>query len=335
MILVTGGTGLVGSHLLYHLVTENKSVKAIYRKKSDLKKVKRIFSFYTSDFDIYFQKIEWVLAELNDIPSLKKAFLNVVKVYHCAAIVSFNSKDYHEMRKINIKGTTNIVNLCISNQISKLCYVSSIATIEKSLSKDHITEKNFWNTSIDKSGYAITKQGAEMEVWRASQEGVDVIIVNPGVIIGSGYWNKGTGNIFSKIYNGFKYYTNGVTGFVGVKDVVNIMIALMKSDIKNERYILVSENASFKDVFFSIADSFNVKRPSKKVTKTLSEIAWRIDLLRSSIFNISPMLSKHSARASHNKKYYSSKKVKIALNYTFEPLSKTIQTTCKHFLKDL
>ncbi len=334
MILVTGGTGLVGSHLLYHLVSKKNTVKAIYREKSDLQKVKRVFSYYTDDFEVYFRKINWVLATLNDITSLQNAFLNITQVYHCAAIVSFNSKDYLEMRKSNIKGTTNIVNLCISNQIDKLCYVSSIATIEKSLNKNSITEKNFWNTSVDKSDYAITKHGAEMEVWRASQEEVDVIIVNPGVILGSGFWNKGTGNLFSKIYNGFKYYTTGVTGFVGVTDVVKIMIELMDSKLKNERYILVSENTSFKDLFFAIADTFKVKRPSKKVTKILSEIAWRIDLLKSSILNSTPMLSKYSARASHNKNIFSSKKIQMAINFTFEPLSETIQTTCGDFIKD-
>ncbi len=334
MILVTGGTGLVGSHLLYHLVKENNSVKAIYREKSDLQKVKRVFSYYSDDFDILFQKIDWVISSLNDIPSLQNAFLNIKKVYHCAAMVSFNPKDYHKMRKINIKGTTNIVNLCISNQIDKLCYVSTIATIEKSLNKKPILEKNTWNASTDKSGYAITKQGAEMEVWRASQEGVDVIIVNPGVILGAGFWNKGTGKLFDNIYNGFKYYTTGITGFVGVIDVVKIMMDLMKSDLVNERYILVSENVSFKDVFFSIADAFKVKRPSKKVTKPLSEMAWRFDLLKSTFLNKAPMLTKYSARASHKKKTFSSKKIQTAINYVFEPLSKTIRTTCDCYLKD-
>jgi len=334
MILVTGGTGLVGSHLLYKLISNNETVRAIYRTEKKLKVVENVFSIYSEDYKSLFNKIEWVLADLNDVPSLQNAFLGVSKVYHCAAMVSFNPKDYHKMRKVNIKGTTNIVNLCISNKIDKLCFVSSIATIEKSLNNDPINENNFWNTSVDKSGYAITKQGAEMEVWRASQENIDVIIVNPGVILGSGFWNNGTGKLFSKIYKGFKYYTTGVTGFVGVTDVVNIMINLMKSNQKNERFILVSENASFKDVFFLIADTFKVKRPSKKVTKLLSEFAWKFDLLKSSIWNTSPMFSKHSARASHKKNYFSSKKIETAINYTFEPLTNTIQVTCKHFIKD-
>ena len=333
MILVTGGTGLVGSHLLYRLATENKYVNAIYREKSDLKQVNNVFKYYTNDFDRIFNKINWFKASLNDIPSLQNAFINITEVYHCAALVSFNPKDYFEMRNTNIQGTTNIVNLCISNQIDKLCYVSSIATIEKSLGKKLITENCNWNASADKSCYAITKHGAEMEVWRASQEGVDVVIVNPGVILGSGFWNKGTGKLFDNIFKGFKYYTTGVTGFVGIADVVNIMIELMKSEIKNEFFILVSENASFKDVFFGIADAFKVKRPSKKVTKIISEIAWRSDLLKSTILNNTPLISKYSARASQNKNYYSSKKIQTAINFSFEPLSKTIQTTCNHYLK--
>ena len=131
MILVTGGTGLVGSHLLYQLLLNNDTVKAIHQKSSDLKAVKKVLAYYTSSFEVFFKKIIWVEAELNDIPALEIAFKDVSFVYHCAAFVSFDPRDYIKMRKINIDGTTNIVNLCISHTIKKLCFVSSIATIEK------------------------------------------------------------------------------------------------------------------------------------------------------------------------------------------------------------
>ena len=334
MILVTGGTGLVGSHLLYHLSQQEDKIRAIHRPESDLQKVKNVFIYYTDQPEIPFNKIEWVETSLNDISELEKVFNQITRVYHCAAVVSFDPKDYRIMRKVNIEGTENIVNLSILNKIDKLCFASSIATLSKSVDGKEITEENYWTNTQGKSGYAITKQGAEAEVWRAGQEGVEVVIVNPGVILGPGFWEKGTGKLFDKIYKGFKYYTTGVTGFVGVNDVVKAMMQLMESNLKNERFILVAENASFKDVFFLIADHFGVKRPYKKVSPFLSEIGWKLAWIKGKLLNKAPDLTKYSARASHQKKYYSSEKIKNALAFSFEPLEKTIETTCKNYLKD-
>ncbi|MCF6168072.1 NAD-dependent epimerase/dehydratase family protein [Lutibacter sp.] len=333
MILVTGGTGLVGSHLLYQLVLKNNTVRAIHRKNSNLNAVRKVFSYYSADFETLFDKIEWIEADITDVYSLEKAFKNVTEVYHAAALISFNPKDNKAMRKVNIEGTSNIVNLCIAQKVRKLCYVSSIATIEKSIDNKIIDENCEWNIELNNYGYAITKHGAEMEVWRASQEGVDMVIVNPGVILGAGFWHNGPGELFTKIYNGLKFYSEGVTGFVSATDVVKVMIQLMKSDIKNERYILVSENVSFKDVFFKIADSFNKKRPSIKTTKLMSAIGWRLEKIRAFFTRKHPLLTKQSSKAIHNKHYYASEKIKKAINFKFEPVFTTIEAVCKLYEK--
>ena len=329
MILVTGGTGLVGSHLLYHLALENDVIKAIHRKNSDLNTVKNVFRYYTEDFELLIQKIEWVEADITDIFSMEKAFKNVTEVYHSAAMVSFDPKDYKAMRKVNIEGTSNIVNFCIDFGIKKLCFVSSVAAIEKSFNNKIIVENDHWNNEMNNYGYAITKYGAEMEVWRGSQEGIPCVIVNPGIILGAGFWHNGSGALFSKIDKGLRFYSEGVTGFVGVKDVVSVMIQLMKSNILNERFILVSENKSFKDVFFLIADNLNKKRPSIKVTEFMSAIGWRLEKIRSVLTGKAPLLTVHSAKSIHNKHYYSSDKVKKALHYDFEFVANTIKKVCK------
>ncbi|AMC12226.1 NAD-dependent epimerase [Lutibacter profundi] len=333
MILVTGGTGLVGSHLLLQLVLKNNMVRAIHRKNSNLNAVKKVFSYYSSNFETLFKKIEWVEADITDVFSLEKAFENVSEVYHAAALISFNSKDNKAMRKVNIEGTSNIVNLCIAKKVKKICYVSSIATIEKSINNKIIDENCEWNVELNNYGYAITKHGAEMEVWRASQEGVDVVIVNPGVILGAGFWHNGSGELFSKIYNGLKFYSEGITGFVSTTDVVKIMIQLMQSDIKNERYILVSENVSFKDVFFKIADSFNKKRPTIKTTKFMTAIGWRLEKIRAILTHKPPLLTKQSSKAIHNKHYYSSEKIKKAIDFQFESVFATVKAVCKLYEK--
>jgi len=331
MILVTGGTGLVGSHLLYQLVKVGNKVRAIHRNTSNLDAVKRVFSYYTKDFENLFSQINWLEADICDTPSLEKAFVDISYVYHCAAIISFDSKDYQKMRKTNIEGTANMVNFSIDNTIKKFCFVSSIASIEKNTKNKLIDETGDWNTETNNYGYAITKYGAEMEVWRGSQEGLDIVIVNPGVILGSGFWHNGPGELFTRVNKGFKFYSEGVTGFVGVKDVVKAMIKLMKSSIKNERFILVSKNTSFKNIFFQIADNFNKKRPSIKVTKTLSGIAWRLEWIKSKITGKAPMITKHSASAALRNYEYSSNKIRKDLGFEFETLEITIKDVCKDF----
>ncbi|SDT86437.1 Nucleoside-diphosphate-sugar epimerase [Polaribacter sp. Hel1_33_78] len=332
MILVTGGTGLVGSHLLYHLCLQNVAIRAIYRTKSSLENVKKVFRYYTENENL-FSKIEWYQADITDVPKMIPAFSDVKQVYHCAAFISFNPKDYRKMRKVNIHGTAIIVNLCIAAKIEKLCFVSSIAAVGDSLKGKIVTEENEWNKELDNSGYSITKFGAEMEVWRASQEGVDVVVVNPGVILGSGFWNSGSGKLFSQVNNGFRFYTEGVTGFVSVQDVVKPMILLMNSPVKNERFILISENKSFKEIFFLIADTLGKSRPSIKIKPWQTNLFWRFAWCVSKIARKEPLLSKYSARSAHSVAEYSSEKIQKKINYQFEDLEKSVQRISKRYLK--
>ncbi|WP_159950240.1 NAD-dependent epimerase/dehydratase family protein [Polaribacter septentrionalilitoris] len=330
MILVTGGTGLVGAHLLYHLIKNDEKVRAIYRSKDRIEKVKEVFSFYTDD-DSLISKIEWFKADITQVPAMIPAFKDVTHLYHCAALISFDPKDYREMRKVNIHGTAILVNLAIDAKIKKLCFVGSIASVGDSITGGLITEQCEWNKEADNSGYSITKFGAEMEVWRASQEGVEVVIVNPGVILGSGFWNSGSGKLFSQVNTGFKYYTEGITGFVGVKDVVKSMILLMNSDVKNERFILVSENKSFKEVFFTIAAALGKRPPSIKIKPWQTAILWRVSWVISKFTGKAPLLSKYSARSAHSVSKYSSEKIKKVLNFEFEKIDDVIQRVGSNF----
>lgn len=335
MILVTGGTGLVGSHLLFKLVNNDQKVRAIYRTKEKIETVRHVFSYYTNQVDELFSKIEWVEADLNNIPKLTEAFNGITHVYHCAAYISFDPNSYHSLRQINIEGTANIVNLCISRKINKLCYVSSIAAIGKELSDKLINEESPWNNDEDHSVYAITKYGAEMEVWRGCQEGLDVVIVNPGVIIGPGYWKLGSGSFFKRIYRGLKYYTSGTTGYASVDDVVKIMFLLMKSNIKNERYIIIAENLSFKSFFTKIANALNAVPPKKEASSLLLQIAWRMDWLRSKIRGKHRRLVKHSVKSIQSITNYDNTKVKRDLNFEFESIDSSISSTSQKFLTDL
>jgi nucleoside-diphosphate-sugar epimerase len=336
MILVTGGTGLVGSHLLYKLVCENQHVKAIYRRPHTLDRVKHVFSYYTENHKALFENIEWVEADLNDIPALQKAFKDITYVYHCAAFVSFEPDKYRQLRKINIEGTANIVNLSVSNKIKKLCYVSSIAAIGHEANPDQlITEQTEWNPEEDNSVYAITKYGAEMEVWRGTQEGVPSVIVNPGIILGPGYWKGGSsGSFFRQIHKGLTYYTTGTSGYIDVWDVCDVMFKLMGSEICNERYILIAENLSFNEFQKKVAQALNVKSATKEAGHLTLEIGWRLDWLMSKLFGKRRRLSKQMAKSIRSKTIYDNSKIKATLQMNFRGIDDSIHKVSKYYLED-
>ncbi|MBR9846803.1 MAG: NAD-dependent epimerase/dehydratase family protein [Algicola sp.] len=336
MILVTGGTGLVGSHLLYKLVNENEQVKAIYRRSHTLERVKHVFSYYSEHHKALFEKIKWVEADLNDIPALEAAFEDVDYVYHCAAFVSFEPDKYYQLRNINIEGTANIVNLCISNSIKKLCYVSSIAAIGHEANPNQlITEETEWNPEADNSVYAITKYGAELEVWRGTQEGVPAVIVNPGIILGPGFWKGGSsGNLFRLIHKGLNYYTSGSTGYIDVWDVCDVMQKLMQSDIRNERFILISENLSFNEFQKKVAQQLDVKPAQKEAGSLILELGWRLDWLMSKLFGKRRKLSKQLAKSVRTKTVYDHTKIKNTLDLEFSTIDNAIEKVAAYYLKD-
>jgi nucleoside-diphosphate-sugar epimerase len=284
-----------------------------------------------------YAKIQWVEADINDIPALEHAFKDITYVYHCAAFVSFEPDKYYQLRKINIQGTANIVNLCIANKVKKLCYVSSVAAIGKDINSEaYSNEETHWNPEEDHSVYAITKYGAEIEVWRGSQEGLDVVIVNPGIILGPGYWRSGgSGSLIRQIYKGIPYYTTGVSSYVDIGDVITVMTKLMNSSIKNERFILASENLSFYDFQLSVARALKVEPAKKEASKIILELGWRLDWLNHKIRGKRRRLSKQMAKTVRSKRYFDNSKIKEALNFEFTPIEDSIQKVSRYFLNDL
>jgi dihydroflavonol-4-reductase len=316
MVLVTGGTGLVGAHLLIHLLEKGEKVRAIYRNLGSTQKTKSLFSLYKKES--LYETIQWIEADIIDIPSLENAFKEIDQVYHCAAIISFDPKEEDLVRKTNIEGTANIVNFCLAFNIKKLCHVSSIAALgDLAAHESIITEETEWNPEKPHSDYAISKYGAEMEVWRGQQEGLEVIILNPGIIIGPGFWEQGSGELFTKVKNGLPFYTKGSTGFIAVTDVVTIMYELMKSSIHGERFTIISQNITFQNLLFTISDSLKVKRPKYHAKPYLMNTLWKLDWIASNVFGQKRQLSKASARSSYSTDLYANEKIKNALNITF------------------
>ena len=334
MILVTGGTGLVGSHLLFELTKSQQKIRALYRSQKTVDKVKQIFAYYTNSVDAQFDRIEWIQSDLNDLPKLAEAFKGVTHVYHCAALISFDPNDYYKLRETNISGTANIVNLSVINGIQKLCYVSSVATMGYDPVK--ITEETTWNPEDQQSVYAITKYEAEMEVWRGIQEGVPSVIVNPGVILGPGFFRSGSGGLFKRVYKGLRYVTEGVSGYVGVTDVIKGMVSLMNGDRKNERYIMVAENLSFLDFTTLISNAFKLAPPKKIARKWMLSFAWRLDWLKHKLRGKKRLLTKNLSKTLRTKSYYCSDKfLEAETAFKFSPISTVVSEVCQIFSKDV
>jgi dihydroflavonol-4-reductase len=336
MILVTGGTGLVGTHLLYDLTRSGNKVRALKRTNSNLANVKKVFSYYTADADSLLSNIEWVDADMLDIYSVLEVMNDVSEVYHCAAMVSFEKKHEAEMMKINVEGTANMVNAALEKNIRKFCHVSSIASLGRAENGGLTSEETFWKSSPDNSNYSISKYAAEREVWRASEEGLNVVIVNPSLIIGGGNWTQSSSNMFSKAYKGIKFYSSGTNGFVDVRDVSAVMIRLMKSEIINQRFLLNAENASFRYYFDLIHDGFGKAKPAIKAGSFLSGFAWRAESIRSLFTGAPPLITQETSRSAHRKSSFANEKVlKVFPDFKFISLADSVKDTCALYLKDV
>jgi nucleoside-diphosphate-sugar epimerase len=333
MILVTGGTGLVGSHLLMQLINEGKSVRAIFRDEKSIEKVKQVFTWNNLSPNLVDEKIEWVESDILNPEDFKNCFEGIRQVYHCAAMVSFNKRDKKELFKTNINGTANLVNLCMDFKIEKLCYVSSTAAVGKAPKDGIRTEDCQWQDD-GVSNYSVSKHLSEMEVWRGIEEGLNAVIVNPSVIIGPGDWNVSSSNLFLKVWKGLKFYSQGGNAFVDVRDVVSCMCNLMNSDITSERFLIVSENLSFRSLFDQIATVLNKPLPNIKAKQWMVDVLWKIEAVKSFIFGSLPLVTKESAESAMTVATYSNQKIKDALNMEFIPTADAIKYTGAIFLQN-
>ncbi len=322
MNLITGATGLLGSYLAKLLIAKGEKVRAIKRKTSDL-----------SLLGAFADRIEWVEADLLDIGSLEDAMKGVSYVYHCAAVISFIPSEIDYMLKVNIEGVSNVMNAALAVGVKKVVHVSSEAAFGVAL-EGKIIDESFADPNINKrTWYYRSKQYGEREAWRAHAEGLDIVIACPATILGGGWWTHQPNSLFSEVYNGLLFYTTGINGFVDVRDTTECMHQLMHSSITGEKFLILSENLSLRDIIWMIADSLKVKRPSFAVGKLLIDIAWRVEALKSLLSKRPPILTKESASLTEINFRYSNEKIKRTLNYDFRPVKETIAETAEVFLK--
>ncbi|MFZ4261811.1 NAD-dependent epimerase/dehydratase family protein [Sphingobacterium sp. HJSM2_6] len=319
MILVTGGTGFLGSTLLQNLIDTGQSVIAIKRFNSHIPEQLKSSSL-----------IQWVDAEITDYFALAEIFPQIKQVYHCAAKVSYQKVDAAEMFNTNIQGTKHIVNLCIKHA-ARLVHVSSIAALGTNKLGLPVKETDKWETLGKIANYSKSKYESEMEVWRGIEEGLEAVIINPSVIMGVGFVMNGSRKIFDLVQKGNKIYTAGSVGIVDVQDVVRVMIQLMHSPIRSERFIVNAENISNKDLLIKISQLMKKPEPRILASAALLSIAWRLSKLISLVNGKKPTITAENAQAANTKLMFDNSKIIQTLGVSFKPIDEILREVCKTY----
>ncbi|MEG1950665.1 MAG: SDR family oxidoreductase [Odoribacter sp.] len=324
MVFVTGATGLLGSHLLYLLAEKGNSIIALHRPQSDLKSVRAIFEQHP-EAEQRWQQISWVEGDVLDTASLTQQIRTSTCVYHCAAVVSFSADDQQRLRETNLKGTEHIAALCLQHQV-RLCYVSSIAALGDSLHpKDLIDETTPTIEGRAHSAYSFSKSDAEKIVWKYIKKGLNAVIVCPSIILGGGMWNKSSARLYLTAAKGIPFYTKGVSGYVDVRDVCQLMITLAEdTTVQGERFILNGGNYSYRELFATLAKANGKRPPSYHLSPWMTEMIWRLLSVKGWFSHTKPAFTKETARTAHHCSYYSNQKILTRYpNFHFYSLADT------------
>ena len=320
MILITGASGFLGHHIVNELLSVGYNLRALVRNGAD-----RQFAWGSL--------VEVVEGDLLDIEMLTQALDGVDTVIHAASVVSYWKKRHREMRQINVGGTANLINLCIELGIGKLIHVSSIASLGKDTREKWITEDTPWSSGTAVSAYAQSKYDQELEVYRGIAEGLEAIIVNPGLIIGKTQdWTSNTGKIFSVVANGLTYVNQGSTGVVGAEDVARAISFLLEREVPyGERFILVGENLSQKDLMGKIAHSIGKAPPSRILPPQLSMVVGYISQFLARFTGKEPVITPETMRSSLRSYLYNGDKI-THLGFSYTPIDELIRETGKAYL---
>lgn len=338
MVFVTGGTGLVGSHLLLSLLENGEKVRALKRSTSNISQVQKVFSWYTGEAEVLFNKIEWVNGDMLDIFSLEPLLEGVESVYHCAAIVSFDSRTRKQMLSNNIEGTANLVNASLNTGVKKICHVSSVSALGKTNNGEPINEETNWIPSKRNTGYSESKFFSETEIWRGVEEGLEAVIVNPSIIIGPGRWQEGSPAFFRVIQQGLPFYTLGSTGYVGISDVVTAIQTLMDpvnfDKAKNQRFLLNSENLTFREFFTQVSVALGKPAPRIPVSRTMLSFVWRILAVWTWISGKPSPVTRETATSSSSHTAFDGSKISRMFNFQYRPVKEAVRSTAGIYIRD-
>jgi len=322
---------MIGAHIAFALTAQGHNVRALRRSQSSIADTERLFRFYSKEAETLLSRIEWVEGDVLDIPSLEDAMQGITQVYHSAAMVSFDPKERDMMIKVNGEGTANMINVAMFSGVRKFCHISSVAALGRTMDLKNIGEDTWWKNDPANSWYAISKYTAEREVWRATEEGMNVVIVNPSVVIGPGNPARSSNAIFALAKKGFSWYTTGSGGFVDARDVADACVKLMDSAIVNERFVLNAENLFYRDFADKVLKRFGHKATLRAVGAFMAGILWRTEKLMTFFTGKTPRITKESAAAAREASSYTGQKITKAIDFQYRTIESTLDEVCPFY----
>jgi dihydroflavonol-4-reductase len=317
MIAVTGANGLLGSVLIRKFLEQNLPVTAIVRTDSD-----------TRSLEEFNDRMTLRKADVLDVMALRDSFQGAAAVIHCAAAVSFNPRGKKRVFAVNVEGTRNVVDTCLTLGIPKLIHVSSVAALGRQKGFPEIDEEAKWVDSPLNSSYAESKYRAELEVFRGMEEGLSVSIINPSVILAPSDWNKSSSQLFHYVAQERMFYTDGSINYVDARDVADIIYRLYSGAGAGEKIIANAGAIELKSLLAEIARRLGKKEPSLRVSGGWLRAVVRLEEIRCLFSGREPVITRESARFATETFFYNNRKVKEELGFKFRELAETLDWCC-------
>ena len=315
MVAITGATGLLGGHILDRFRAEAVNPIALCRPGQD---------------SLLLEGIHKRTGDILDQVSLREAFDGATTVIHAAAFVSFNPRRRKEIFEVNVKGTRNVVDTCLQLGIKNLIHISSVSALGRK-PEEEISEESKWNGGYS-SLYAESKYLAELEVFRAAEEGLTVSVLNPSTILSASQPNRSSGTLFNYCWDEIPFYTGGTLNYVDAREVAEATYQLYKKPRAGEKFILNAGALLYLDFFQKVAKRLNKRSPSIKISPFLSSWAGWAEEVRSLIAHREPIVTRQSARMAIQSFHYKNKKAQADLGIRFRPLEETLDWCCSHYL---
>ncbi len=322
---------MVGMHLIAGLLRRGERVRALLRAGSSHEATDRFLQYCKLNPT----DVEWVDGDILDVHSLELAMEGCSVVYHAAAMVSFHKRDRDTLYDVNITGTANVVNVALTGGCPTLVYISSVAALGRNSRGIPINEDSEWKDSPNLTNYARSKHMAEREVWRGHEEGLQVVIVNPSVILGIGDFNRSSAEIFKQVNKGVPFYPLGENGFVAVQDVVAACFHLLDGGHYNRRYLLNGEHRSFKALFEAIAIELGVSVPTKQVRPWMLYTAQFIAWVQQTFMGKKAFITSENVRTAGLTHRYDASRIIDETGFRFTPLDGVISETAAYMKKVL
>jgi len=310
-VLITGGTGFIGSNLALRLLQLGCKVKILRRPDSDLRAIRGI-------------DVEHIIGDVRDPASLQLAMRGCDTVFHTAAVVTFARKKGDLQHEVNVIGTRNVVDACIVTGVERLVHTSSIAAIGYPETGELATEETPFNQE-QHSGYKLSKHLAEKEVIAGVARGLNAVIVNPSVVMGERDLHLHGGQLIIEIKNGrVPFYIDGGMSVVYVGDVANGHILAAQKGRRGERYILAGNNMTHKDIFRRTAKLVGGRSPFAKLPISLLRLGAAVIERLCNAIGTEPIVSSDLVAGAGLFHWFSSEKATRELGYSITSFDEAI-----------